>query len=190
MIIPTPGSIVKTICVGKERIITVKEIVLTHDNLYLIRYDDKDGKESSVNCSLVTEIIYHNNLIPKPINYFDKYDEYNYIYHTKKKYCGSLLSIAASCMSKLSYNIDRPLDPNKLYSLFEKSKPGLVGKTNYEGYPILRKDKIKTWAAKNWSKFLCDKKEWLAEIVRRNKEIADQYWEDVERDMNDNKETY
>jgi len=188
MIIPTVGSIVKTICAGKERVIRVEEIVLTHDNLYLIKYYNEEEKVTFINCSLITEIIYYNKINPKPINYFKRYDEDIYLHYSKKTYCGPIPSIVSICMSKLPYNIDRPIDSEKLMVLFNKTKPGLIGKVSFglsdhPGFPIIKKNKIKKWVVRNWNKFLINKNDWKKEIDQTNKEIADEYWADLEKEM-------
>ena len=190
IIIPTPGSTVRTFVDGinKERIIKVKQVVITHDNSYIIRYDDDKGKESGINCSWVVEIIEHGKAIPKPINYFGGNQEDTYLHYKKTMYCGSLLSIVRNCMSKLPYRIARPIDWKKVKDLFEKTKPGFVknlsfGLNNNAGYPIIKKKKIQNWVAKNWHKFFIGEKEWTKEIKVREKEISDMYWKDIELEM-------
>ena len=190
IIIPTPGSIVRTFVDGinKERIIKVKQVVITHDNSYIIRYDDDKGEESGINCSWVTEVISHGTTTPKPINYFDGNQEDTYLHYKRTMYCGSLISIVRNCMAKLPYRITRPIDWKKIEALFEKTRPGYVGGMKFGigdhvGYPIIKKKKIQQWVAKNWHKFLRNEKEWNKAIQINNKKISDMYWKNIELEM-------
>ena len=188
MIIPNPGSIVKTDVMGQERIILVEKVVITIDNLYLIKYTDTSDKRSYINCHYVTEIISTPSAITKPLNFFDKdTNESRYLSYSRKCYVGSLDQIITHCMRKLPYAINRPLDSDKCHELWEKTKPGLVGRFDFfgngNGYPIIKKKKIQKWVAVNWSKLLIDKNVWQKSIDVRNKEIADEYWEYVEEEM-------
>ena len=187
MIIPTPGSIVKTNAC-REKIIKVNRVIITHDNLYLIKYYDSEAnfKESSINCSHICDVISYGKSTPKPLNYFDGYGEDTYLTYNKTMYCGSLISIVSNCMRKLSYAIDRPIDYEKLKPLWKKTSPGYVGKIEFGfdvSYPIINKKKIQKWVSINYHKFLMNKKKWQKEIDKRNDEYAAQYWKEVDEQM-------
>lgn len=189
MIIPAPGSVVEVKVLSEERHIKVKDVSISHSNLYLIEYDDQKSRRgiSYINCHYVTKILYTPKSTPKPLNYFNKDNSsVPYLSHGKKMYSGSLVEIIAHCMSKLPYLINVPLDSEKCHALWEKTTPGLVGWFDFfsdgNSIPIMKKEKIHRWVAVNWSKLLMDKNEWQEIIDIRNKEISDEYWKFVEEE--------
>lgn len=197
MIIPNPGSVVEVNVLGSERHIKVKGVSISSDNLYLIKYDDQKSSRgiSYINCHYVTRIIYSPKSTPKPLNFFDRdTGSGRYLSYGRKMYSGSLTQTISHCMKKLPYSINVPLDYDKCHKLWEKTKPGYVGSLDFfgngNGYPIMKKDKIQKWVAVNWSKLLMDKKEWQEKIDIRNKEYSDQYWQEVEEEMDQDFDTF
>lgn len=107
----------------------------------------------------------------------------------KGHYCGLLPHIVYFILSKENVKIQQPVDTEKLYALYNKTKEGFCGCIpgffRFASIPIFNKKRIKKWVLKNYPKFLKDVNSWNAEIKKNNEEIEAQYWEDVENGLFD-----
>lgn len=199
--IPTPGSIVEAFVStvdNEPRLLKVKKVIMSHSNDYLFEYIPlrlNHAKEHCImNCCLITKVIKHNRIIPKKINYYARSQkeinkEGKTLKYNKGHYWGTLPYIVYFILSKENVKVQQPVDIDKLYALYNKTKEGFCGCTpgisRFASIPIFNKKRIKKWVLKNYPKFLKDVNSWNAEIKKNNEEIEAQYWEDVENELFD-----
>jgi len=185
--IPSPGAVVELKSISGHdynvdfNTVLVKKVKPDNYGGILFSYNDRDNKEHWVNvCNI--DMVHMHGKTGRKLNIYQLPLEQNIMCASalkcsKSSYHGSLLNIVAYCLSKVDGNITSPIDQDKLSWLFHKA-----WRLRPAGYFILNKKKIRKWVAKNYSKFLTDKKLLKEEQSDFRNIYAKQYWEDVERD--------
>lgn len=202
IIIPTTGSVVKIYFDHTKEtvIVKVKKVELSTYNDFLIKgevisvvpaenYRIKIGEDTMFNCCFITEVLKSDGRIDrKPTLYV--IDEYPREVLTTKRnhYCGTLSRIVAHVLGGMNVQADRPIDADKLYHLFYRQKPGLIGIVGFSTivrFPIVRKRPFERWVSKNYNKFLATKKEFKASVKELHRIEEKKYFEDLDREMYD-----
>lgn len=121
---------------------------------------------------------------------FKNKQRYGCVHRFKKGYyIGSIFELTIFILSPKYDNRLIPIDSNKLFELYDKTKPGFSGwyvilpkGNNFHingdeiKYPILNKKRFKKWVEKNHYKLLKSKKKLQSE---KNEVLRQEYLEEV-----------
>jgi len=100
---------------------------------------------------------------------------------------GTLMHLAKLAMSKLPFDIERPIDFDRLNELYDRDRAGLISESRMHGLRIykVKHDLFQRWVRKNYTQICLTVKELDVRETASITEMEAHYWRSVEAEWDE-----
>jgi len=131
----------------------------------------------------VQGVVRRSSAIHRKVNMYAKDPNVQYCVAVRRSiWEGTLGNLAVLALSKLPFEIDRPINHERLHELYNRQRAGIISKTCLYGSLVyeVKRDLFQRWIRKNYTQFCFTVKEITAEETQTEKVFEADYWQSVD----------